>query len=150
MVRSTTRVVRRVLVTAVGAVVLGTGFVLLAAPGPGFLVIALGLLILGTEYEWARRHAEAARRKAADLADKAAANRVSASFTVLFALGAMGAGIVWGLVETLPGSSWWTGGSLVVSGLVILATIVASLWQARTGPVPGPGELLGEDEPAAR
>src|SRR5512142_2848445 len=105
VVRSTTRVVRRVLVTAVGAVVLGTGVVLLAAPGPGFLVIALGLLILGTEYEWARRHAEAARRKAADLADKAAANRVSASFTVLFALCAMGAGIVWGLVETLPGSS---------------------------------------------
>jgi TRAP-type C4-dicarboxylate transport system permease small subunit len=35
------------------------------------------------------------------------------------------------VVETLPASGWWTGGSLIAGGLIALATIVVSLVQAR-------------------
>ncbi|WP_239395472.1 PGPGW domain-containing protein, partial [Frankia sp. CiP3] len=65
------RLVRRIAVTTAGVSVLGVGVALLALPGPGFLVIALGFFILSLEYEWARRRFDKARKKAADLADQA-------------------------------------------------------------------------------
>jgi uncharacterized protein (TIGR02611 family) len=45
----------RIVVTAAGVVVVATGIVLLAIPGPGWLVIFAGLGLLATEYEWAKR-----------------------------------------------------------------------------------------------
>jgi hypothetical protein len=55
------------------------------------------------------------------------------------------AGVVWIAVDTLPGSSPWSGGSLIVGGLAVLSTIVVSLWQARQAREAGrptPAELL--------
>ncbi len=46
---------RRVVVLVVGGTVLATGVVMLAAPGPGVLVIFGGLSILAAEFAWARR-----------------------------------------------------------------------------------------------
>ena len=130
VIKSGARLARRIAVTAVGIAVLAVGVALLVLPGPGFLVIALGFFILATEYEWARRRFDAARRKAADLADQAAANKVSSAFTILFALGMMAAGVAWGSVSALPFSSWWTGATLIGSGLIVLITILVSLRQA--------------------
>ena len=45
----------RVLVGTVGSVVLLAGVVMLVVPGPGIASILLGLLILSTEFRWARR-----------------------------------------------------------------------------------------------
>ena len=50
------RLLRRIAVTVAGTVILAVGVVLLVAPGPGLLVIALGLAVFAIEYEWARRH----------------------------------------------------------------------------------------------
>ena len=49
------KVVKRVVVSVVGATVLLIGIALLVLPGPAFIVIPLGLAILATEYAWARR-----------------------------------------------------------------------------------------------
>jgi uncharacterized protein (TIGR02611 family) len=49
------KVVRRVIVSVVGATVLLIGIALLLLPGPAFVVIPLGLAILATEYAWAQR-----------------------------------------------------------------------------------------------
>jgi tellurite resistance protein TerC len=49
------KVVRRVIVSVVGATVLLIGVALLVLPGPAFVVIPVGLAILATEYAWARR-----------------------------------------------------------------------------------------------
>ncbi|WP_131746391.1 PGPGW domain-containing protein [Frankia sp. Cppng1_Ct_nod] len=139
------RLVRRIMVTTVGMAVLGVGVALLALPGPGFLVIALGFFILSLEYAWARRQFEQARQKAADLADQAAAGVWSSAFTIMFGLGMIAMGVAWIIVDTLPFSSPWTGGSLILGGLVILATILFSLWQAkqaRDAGRPTPAELL--------
>lgn len=61
------KVVRRVIVSVVGATVLLIGIALLVLPGPAFIVIPLGLAILATEYAWARRWLKKVRRMAGDV-----------------------------------------------------------------------------------
>lgn len=61
------KVVRRVIVSVVGATVLLIGIALLVLPGPALLVIPIGLAILATEYAWARRWLKKARRIAGDV-----------------------------------------------------------------------------------
>ncbi|HEV3402520.1 MAG TPA: PGPGW domain-containing protein [Acidimicrobiales bacterium] len=70
---------KRVAVTALGAVLVLGGLVLLVLPGPGFLVVILGFAVLGTEYAWAaaalqrtKRAVEGAGRAARNVAGKAA------------------------------------------------------------------------------
>lgn len=53
---------RKTAVTLLGFIVLIVGVILLALPGPGILVIILGLVILSWEYEWAKRHLHKARQ----------------------------------------------------------------------------------------
>lgn len=127
MLSTALRLARRIAITALGGILIALGAVLLVAPGPGFLVIALGLLVLGTEYDWARRRFAQVRDKAVDLADKAAANRLSATGSLLFGAGMLGLGVALIAVEELPGSGWASGISIIIAGLAILATIIYSL-----------------------
>ncbi len=153
MLTQSARLLRRIALTVLGIVILGVGIAMLVLPGPGFLVVALGFFILSLEYEWARSRFERTRRKAADLADQAAANRFSSVFTILFGLGMIGVGIAWIVVDTLPASPPWSGGSLIFSGLVVLATMIVSLWQAkqaRDAGLPTPAEILEEREQEER
>ncbi len=46
---------RKIMVLAIGSTVLLIGVALLVLPGPAFVVIPIGLVILGTEFVWARR-----------------------------------------------------------------------------------------------
>ena len=43
-------------VSIVGFIVLIIGVLLLVLPGPGIIVIAIGLAILALEYEWAKKY----------------------------------------------------------------------------------------------
>jgi tellurite resistance protein TerC len=61
------KVVRRVIVSVVGATVVLIGIALLVLPGPAFVVIPVGLAILATEYAWARRWLRKGRRIASDV-----------------------------------------------------------------------------------
>ncbi|QIM19623.1 TIGR02611 family protein [Leucobacter coleopterorum] len=45
----------KVAVTVLGALVMVIGLILVPLPGPGWLIVFLGLTILGTEFHWARR-----------------------------------------------------------------------------------------------
>ncbi len=47
--------VYRIVVGAVGLAVLGVGIVAIPYPGPGWAIVFVGLGILATEFEWARR-----------------------------------------------------------------------------------------------
>jgi uncharacterized protein (TIGR02611 family) len=55
--------VRRLVVFVAGISVMLLGIVMLVAPGPGILTVALGLGILATEFIWARRLLKRFRRK---------------------------------------------------------------------------------------
>ena len=56
------KIVRRIIVSVVGATVLLIGIALLVLPGPAFIVIPIGLAILATEYAWARHWLKKARQ----------------------------------------------------------------------------------------
>lgn len=60
-------VVRRVIVSMIGATVLLIGVALLVLPGPAFIVIPVGLAILATEYASARRWLKKVRRMASNV-----------------------------------------------------------------------------------
>jgi tellurite resistance protein TerC len=49
------RQLRRIVVAVMGGTVLLTGVAMLVLPGPGMVVIAVGLSLLATEFVWARR-----------------------------------------------------------------------------------------------
>ena len=63
----TVKIIKRVIVSFVGATVLLIGVAPLVLPGPAFVVIPVGLAILPTEYAWARRWLRKARRIASDV-----------------------------------------------------------------------------------
>jgi uncharacterized protein (TIGR02611 family) len=60
---------KRIAVTVAGFAVLLAGIALLVLPGPGWLLIFIGLTILATQYVWAERLLTAAKRKAEQAKD---------------------------------------------------------------------------------
>ncbi|MGH4011571.1 MAG: TIGR02611 family protein [Pseudonocardiaceae bacterium] len=46
-----------------GAVVLAAGIIMIPYPGPGWLIVFVGLAILGTEFAWAKRLLDHARAR---------------------------------------------------------------------------------------
>lgn len=53
----------KIVVTIVGLLVLTAGLIMMVTPGPGLVGIAAGLAILATEWDWADRWLQTARRK---------------------------------------------------------------------------------------
>lgn len=60
---------RRVGITIAGFAVVVAGIAMLVLPGPGLIVICVGLAILSTEYVWAQRMLRTARAKAEQAKD---------------------------------------------------------------------------------
>ena len=58
------RLARRIAISVVGFTVLAIGIAMIALPGPAFIVIPIGLGILGLEFAWARRWLKTAKEKA--------------------------------------------------------------------------------------
>lgn len=54
---------RRVLRIGAGFILLGLGLLLLVGPGPGSLVILLGLALLAVDFAWARRLLDRMKRE---------------------------------------------------------------------------------------
>jgi len=61
------KIVKRVIVSVVGATVLLIGIALLILPGSAFIVIPVGLAILASEYAWARRWLRKVRQMASNV-----------------------------------------------------------------------------------
>jgi uncharacterized protein (TIGR02611 family) len=63
--RAVLRRTYRVLVAVLGGVIAVGGLLLVPLPGPGWLIVFLGLAILGTEFAWAKRLAAFTKRQLA-------------------------------------------------------------------------------------
>jgi tellurite resistance protein TerC len=72
------RAARRIVVATIGATVLLIGVALLVLPGPAFVVIPIGLAILGAEFAWARRWLRTLRKGAEVVWQKAGGGRSGA------------------------------------------------------------------------
>lgn len=136
------RLLRRIAVTAVGTVILVVGVILLVAPGPGLLVIAVALAVFAIEYEWARRRLAVVRKHARSAARQAAASRAATFCAVLFGVGAIGLGAVLIFTDVLPLSGAGTGAGAAVAGMTVLVTVAYSVWGLRRA------EKADEDERA--
>lgn len=66
--RITYKWARRIVITLVGFTVLAVGFAMTVLPGPAFIVIPIGLGILGLEFAWARRWLQKVKAKTQELA----------------------------------------------------------------------------------
>ena len=62
------RVAKRIAIGIVGGTVLVIGICMIVLPGPAFVVIPVGLGILGIEFAWARIWLKKARAKAEEMA----------------------------------------------------------------------------------
>jgi uncharacterized protein (TIGR02611 family) len=100
-VRSTRagRLAWRIVVTLAGVVVIAGGIVLLAIPGPGWLVIFAGLGLLATEYSWARRLLRWARARVSQWT----AWMSSRGLLTQVLLGLVGLAVL----VALAGGAWW-------------------------------------------
>src|SRR5690606_15187669 len=58
---------KKIAVFVAGVTVIIVGIALLILPGPGWLLIFIGLLILATEFEWAAKHRDNVKGKMEDV-----------------------------------------------------------------------------------
>lgn len=126
---------RRVLLSALGWLLVLVGLVLYPLPGPGLLVMVIGIGLLGRYDPWAGRRLEPLRSRALVETRRSVATwpRTILSAVIALALGV--SGLVW-LAEpaqptwwTLPAWTWfpgglWAGVGQIVSGAVALAVVV--------------------------
>jgi uncharacterized protein (TIGR02611 family) len=114
-----------------GGLILAAGIAMIPLPGPGWLVVVLGLWVLSLEFSWAERLLEPIKDKVIEAAHAAASNRWGTVLSVLSACGIIVAGIVWATWDRVPYGSWLTGGSLAASGVLALVTIGWSVHDLR-------------------
>lgn len=87
--------VLKVVATVVGGAVIAAGVAMLLLPGPGLAVIGLGLAILATEWDWAKRvltmvRAKLSAARAAALPKDGSRARRAAGAAVVVAIGSIG------------------------------------------------------------
>ena len=130
-------VVKRYSIAAAGFLVLAVGVVLMPLPGPGVLIVLLGVLILATQFEWAERRVEQVKRAALRGAADSVKSwpRIFASVVGVVVL--TGFGVLWCMHPPAP--SWWPldekwwlyggwgpGSTMIFSGVVAAGVLVYS------------------------
>lgn len=70
----TFRSTKRILVLAIGLALVAGGLAMLVLPGPGILVVIAGLAVLATEFVWAERMLDRAKRHATKAKERAASS----------------------------------------------------------------------------
>ncbi len=71
------RQIKRLIILVVGVTVVIVGIIMLVAPGPGLVVIPIGLGVLATEFVWAKRLLQNYKRYAQQFAARAEAHEFS-------------------------------------------------------------------------
>jgi Putative transmembrane protein (PGPGW) len=120
------------LVAALGFVVLGAGVAMLALPGPGVVVIIVGLAILATEFAWAERALDKTMGRASQAAGAVTGNTAGRVMLALSGCALIAAGVVVFVADPFDG--WETAGvGLMVAGVAGLATLLPPVqaWIAR-------------------
>ena len=128
---------KRLAIFLVGTTIVGAGLAMLVLPGPGLLIIIVGLAVLATEFVWAERALDRTTASAANAASKVTNNAAGRRALVLSGVCMVIGGA---LVVTLLGDHRVIGVSVLVAGLIGLATLLPAVqrWiEARTKPSTG-------------
>lgn len=127
-----------------GWVLLAAGVAALVLPGPGLLLLALGLWVLAENYRWADRLLDPVKRAAYRGAAQSVKTWPGIVLSSLLALTLIAIGIIWGIQPAAPdwwpiAEKWWllggwgTGIFLIVSGLIALGLLGWSMKNFRYG-----------------
>jgi len=115
---------KTVVVAVLGVLLLLAGVALLVLPGPGFVLIAAGLSILATRFNWARKPLDYAKGKADQGVQEVGQSKLKATLALVCALGLIVIGILALIGLDVPFVSAITAVLLILSGLFLLGTIV--------------------------
>lgn len=140
---TTTLSPKKIAVAVLGAVLVLAGIAALLLPGPGLLLILLGLIVWAWEFEWAAARVERMREKALTAAKTGVETVPRIVASTLSALAVIGIGVVWGLDPEvdkiwiigpgLPFGGWGTGVVMILGGVVALGLLVWSVVRFRYG-----------------
>ena len=135
--------------TRIGLEILGwllvaAGVAALILPGPGLLLLALGLWVLAKNYEWADRLLDPVKRAAYRGAAEGVKSWPRIIMSTTLALGLIAVGVIWGIRPAAPGwwplaEKWWlfggwgTGVFLIFSVLLALGLLGWSMKNFRYG-----------------
>lgn len=132
---------KKVGITIIGVVLVCVGVVAILIPGPGLLLLLAGLVVLATEYAWARRWVDPVREKAFEVAELSVSAHWRIAVTALGGLWLVGLGVLWGLDPKLweiwvfgpelPAGGWGTGSSLILSGCIVWGLLIYSIRKFR-------------------
>jgi len=131
---------RRVLLRVVGWLLVLGGVVLYPLPGPGLLLVALGLGLLSRHDPWAERRLGPVRDRALRDTARSVATRRRTTITTLVTVAVGASGVLWLWDPArpawwiLPAWTWlpgglWAGVGQIVTGVVGLAIVV---WARRS------------------
>lgn len=67
------KLIRRIVVSAIGFPLFIVGLILIPLPGPGILTCFLALFILSLEFDWASKYFEITKKKLKEIIDKSKA-----------------------------------------------------------------------------
>jgi uncharacterized protein (TIGR02611 family) len=96
----------RIVVGLVGAAIIVGGIVLLPLPGPGWVIIFIGLAVLRTEFEWAKRLDQYTRRQVRAWTDWLGDQVLWVRALVGLATFLFVAAILWGVFAVLGVPGW--------------------------------------------
>jgi hypothetical protein len=129
--------IRRIVNEVLGWILVVLGLAALVLPGPGLLLLFLGLLLLSRQYEWARRRLDPVRLRAMRSAADGVATWPRVLMSTLAALALAACGALW-IVDPDPprwwpvSERWWligtwqTGCTLCLSSALALTLIALS------------------------
>ena len=135
---------KRLLVFSVGVVILGAGLAMLVLPGPGVVVVVLGLLVLATEFAWAERALDRTKAGAADATTKLL---TSASRRALLALSASALIVGGGAVAVAIDKRRILGLTLILAGAAGFAVLVPAIQRWIQRPTGRPNTGISDPVP---
>jgi hypothetical protein len=132
---------RKIAVTILGWALVLLGLAAIILPGPGLLLLLLGLIVLSQEYEWASRRVEPVKLRAFDVARQGVSSYPRILLSTLGACCLLAAGIGWGVNPSiptigpvgpnLPAGGWVTGASLIGSSVIAFGLLAYSIRRFR-------------------
>jgi len=118
--------VKRLVVLVVGIAFLGAGFAMIPLPGPGFLIILIGFIVLATEFVWAERALDRVRGRAAAAAGALNEQRISRAFAAVTGVALIIGG---GFTVVIFDSHRVLGASVIFAGICGLVVLLP--WTVR-------------------
>jgi hypothetical protein len=133
------RGVKTVVVAVLGGLLTLAGIALLVLPGPGFVLVAAGLAVLATQFDWAKKPLDYAKEKAQEGIEEVGKSPWRTVGAALCALVLVAFGVLALVGVDLPFVNAFTAVLLILSGLFLVGTVVYARIQEKKGQPVGSG-----------